>query len=271
MVLPVTGPQQTQWEVVFRIALILCLASTAACGMAEANAGVRVVEPLGTIAAPQTTVVESDPASEFGTQRSASERFRELLPTVDIVAGPDRPPRPRTVAVVGDSLTLSAQDEIESALRAAGLRVIAVEGVESRRMTRGSAEVPPATDSVESILERADPDVWVLALGTNDVGAQSGDDAFRAEMGDLLDLLPVDAPVIWVDLWIRDRDDDVVVANRSIRAVLRDRQGVTAVVDWHTEAATPGIIVGDGVHLTDQGQLRFADAMVHAIDTAFAP
>lgn len=254
----------------FRIVLILCLASTAACGMAEANAGVRVVEPLGTIAAP-TTVPESDLAAEFGSQRAASERFRESLPTVDVVAGPDRLPRPRTVAVVGDSLTLSAQDEIESALQVAGLRVIAVEGVESRRMTRGSAEVPPAVDSVESILERADPEVWVFALGTNDVGAQSGVDAFRAEMGELLDLLPIDAPVIWVDLWIRDRDADIVVANRSIRAVLGGRRGVTAVVDWYTEAAAPGVIVGDGVHLTDEGQRRFADAMVHAIDTAFAP
>ena len=264
------GPEQTQWGIVFRIALILCLVPLAACGVAEANAGVRVVEPFDTVAAPPTTVVESDPVSEFGSQRSASERFQESLPQIDIVAGPDHPPRPLTVAVVGDSLTLSAQDEITAALDQAGLRVIVVDGVESRRMTRGSTDVPPGSESVEQILERADPDVWVLALGTNDVGGQSGDDAFRAEMGDLLDLLPPDAPVIWVDLWIRDRDADIVVANRSIRAVLGGRQGVAAVVDWYTEAAAPGMIVSDGVHLTDQGQLRFADAMVHAIETAFA-
>ena len=264
------GLDQTQWGVVFRIALILCLVPISACGMAEANAGVRVVEAFGTVAAPPTTVVESDPAGEFASQRSASERFREALPQIDIVAGPARPPRPLTVAVVGDSLTLSAQDEITAALDQAGLRVIVVDGVESRRMTRGSTDVPPASDSVEQILEWADPDIWVLALGTNDVGAQSGDDSFRAEMVDLLGLLPVDAPVIWVDLWIRDREADVVAANRSIRAVLGDRQGVAAVVDWHTEAAAPGMIAGDGVHLTPSGQLRFADAMVHAIDTAFA-
>ncbi len=263
--------QQTQWVAVSRIAVILCLVLAAGCGIAEADAGVSVVQPLETIAAPRSTV-EADPASEFGSQRSAAERFQDSLPQIDIVAGPDdsdRPPRPRTVAVVGDSLTLSAEDEITDALKDAGLRVLAVDGFESRLMVRGSAEVPPGSDSVEEILARANPDVWVFALGTNDVGAQRGDDTFRAEMGELLDLLPPDAPVIWVDLWIRDRDDDIVVANRSIRTVLKGRDAVAAVVDWHTEAAVPGIIVGDGIHLTDEGQQRFAQAMAHAINTAF--
>ena len=262
----VRQPDQPQWGVVSRIALIACALLTAGCGMPEANAGVAVVGTLGTLPSPESTIAITSPA--LGVD-SASDRFQDGLPTIDVVAGPNRPPRPRTVAVVGDSLTLSAQDEITAALEDDGLTVIVVDGVESRRMTRAAAGVPPGFDSVVEILEQSDPDLWVFALGTNDVGAQSGIDTFKAEMGELLELLPPAAPVIWVDLWIRDRDDDIVIANRSIRTVLGDRQGVAAVVDWHEHAANPGLIVGDGVHLTDEGQVQFAAAIAHAIDTAF--
>ena len=173
------------------------------------------------------------------------------------------------MAVVGDSLTLSAVEEIETALAAAGLRVVAVDGAESRRMARTAGGVSSGVDAVELIQAGADPDLWVIALGTNDVGAQSGDEVFREDVDRLLGLLPADVPIIWVDLWIRDMGDQVERANDSIRSQLAGRRGVAAVVDWHAHGEDPGIITGDGVHLTNEGQQLFADSMVNAIASTF--
>ena len=199
----------------------------------------------------------------------ASGRFSEILAPVDIVSGPSLPQRPESVAVIGDSLTLSAQEEIAAALALTGIEVVAVDGFENRRMTRGSSAVPPGTTAIEAVLESAAPELWVIALGTNDVGAQTGTEAFRQDMDGLLGLLPADASVIWVDLWIRDRLDWIVEANEAIRLELGLRRGVGAVVDWHAQAAHPGIITGDGVHLTADGKQLFADSIVNAIDSTF--
>jgi lysophospholipase L1-like esterase len=192
------------------------------------------------------------------------------LAPVDIVSGPSLPALPVSVAVIGDSLTLSAKEEISEALASTGIELVAVDGVENRRMTSGSSEVPPATTAIKAVLEEAEPELWVIAMGTNDVGAQTGTEVFREDMDELLDLLPADASVIWVDLWIRDHDDRIVEANEAIRLELGRRRGVGAVVDWHTQADNPGIITRDGVHLTTDGQQLFADSIVNAIATTFA-
>jgi lysophospholipase L1-like esterase len=256
---------------VSRLLLISCLLVVAGCGVGEVAAGVEVVESRSDVVAPAdaTPVDGSGRAASDPADLSTLDRISEMFPPVDIVAGSRLAPRPRTVAVVGDSLTLSAVEEIETALVAAGLRVLAVDGAESRRMARSSGEVSSGADAVELIQAGADPELWVIALGTNDVGAQSGDEVFREDVDRLLDLLPPDVPIIWVDLWIRDMGDQVARANGSIRSRLAGRQGVAAVVDWHAHGEDPGIITRDGVHLTNEGQQLFADSMANAIATTF--
>ncbi len=253
-----------------RLALISCML-LAGCGAGSVTAGVEVVESR-TVAVerpgPDAAVVD-DPSS-VGDGSSLDDRSFEVLTGIDIVAGSTQASRPRSVAMVGDSLTLSARDEIASALGRTGIDVVAVDGVESRRMVRGSKQVPSGASAIEQILETSDPDLWVIALGTNDVGAQSGTDVFRDDMDQLLGLLPANASVIWVDLWIRDRDDQIVRANEAIRSELARGRRVGAVVDWHTRADAPGVITRDGIHLTDEGQLLFAESIVVAIDSTFA-
>lgn len=174
---------------------------------------------------------------------------------------------PATVAVVGDSLTLSAHDEIATELGALGLDVLVVDGVESRRMTAGSTSLPSGLDAIETIrAEYVDePDLWVIALGTNDVGAQVGDERFRDDLAAVLAAVGPDAPVVWVDLWIRDHRDDVVAANGMIRDVIADRSPPSGVVGWFAHGADDGTITGDGVHLTDRGRAAFATAIANQV------
>ena len=271
---PVSAIDGTEWVAVSRLLLISCLLLAAGCGVADVAAGVEVVESQIIPAEPPVEGLGDDEAVVADQGRPlggvpASGRFSEILAPVDIVSGPSLPRRPESVAVIGDSLTLSAQEEIAAALALTGIEVVAVDGFENRRMTRGSGAVPPGTTAIEAVLESAAPELWVIALGTNDVGAQTGTEAFRQDMDGLLDLLPADASVIWVDLWIRDRLDGIVEANEAIRLELGLRRGVGAVVDWHTQAAHPGIITSDGVHLTADGKQLFADSIVNAIDSTF--
>ena len=272
---PVSAIDGTEWLAVPRLLLISCLLLAAGCGAADVAAGVEVVESQSIPAEPRVDGLGDDEAVAVAEQDQplggvpAGGRFSEILAPVDIVSGPSLPRRPESVAVIGDSLTLSAQEEIAAALALTGIEVVAVDGFENRRMTRGSSAVPPGTTAIEAVLESAAPELWVIALGTNDVGAQTGTEAFRQDMDGLLGLLPADASVIWVDLWIRDRLDWIVEANEAIRLELGTRRGVGAVVDWHTQAVHPGIITSDGVHLTADGQQLFADSIVNAIDSTF--
>ena len=182
------------------------------------------------------------------------------------------PSFPSTVAVVGDSLTLSARDEITAELTDLGLEVLIVDGVESRRMTAGSSSLPSGLDAIEAIRDEFaddEPDLWVIALGTNDVGAQVDDERFDDDVRATLAAIGQDAPVVWVDLWIRDRRDDVVAANGAIRGAVGERSAPSGVVGWFAHGAGDGVITGDGVHLTDRGQEVFATAIANQVATTY--
>ncbi len=181
------------------------------------------------------------------------------------------PPFPATVVVVGDSLTLSARDEITAALDGLGLEVLVVDGVESRRMTVGNSSRPSGLEAIRSIQEElaVEPDLWVIALGTNDVGAQVDEQRFRDDLQATLDGVGPDAPLVWVDLWIRDRREAVVTANGVIRDEVDGRASPAAVVGWFAHGADDGVITGDGVHLTDRGQDAFATAIANQVRSLY--
>jgi lysophospholipase L1-like esterase len=244
--------------------------------------GVEAVASRGFDVAPAETTVDGA-ATERGavTDTGSVAEFEVAPDALDDPGGPDEPEvpvetlvepvieRPRTVAVVGDSLTRSAEEEILAALTASGLRVLTVDGLESRRMANGSGARPAGTDAIDNIQQVVEPDLWVIALGTNDVAATGTADEFRNEMREVLALIPDDVPVVWVDLWIRDRTTAIVAANQSIRDELRRWRGGSAVVDWYSHGDDDGIIVSDGVHLTATGQQLFADSIVETIDELF--
>ena len=185
---------------------------------------------------------------------------------IDIV-----PPFPATVVVVGDSLTLSARDEITAALDGLGLEVLVVDGVESRRMTVGNSSRPSGLEAIRSIHEEltVEPDLWVIALGTNDVGAQVDEQRFRDDLQATLDGVGPDAPLVWVNLWIRDRRDAVVTANGVIRDEIDGRASPAAVVGWFAHGADDALTTGDGVHLTDRGRDAFATAIANRVRTLY--
>jgi lysophospholipase L1-like esterase len=229
--------------------------AAAGCGPNGSGPEVRAVgaeDGVGSGEAPTTTGDGGGAAAPLGNARPS--------PTSTTVS-PDEPPpvtvaEPVSVAVVGDSLTLAASDEVRVALTSIGTTVLAIDAVESRRMAHGDR--PPGVDAIDEILDAGhEPDLWIVALGTNDVGAQVSDEQFTEDVAEVLRHIPPGAQIVWVDVFVRDRADDAVEANRLLRDVLAIRSGV-GVVDWYANGDDPGIITDDGIHLTELGRSRFA-------------
>lgn len=227
-------------------------------GGEPAPAGDRAVEPAEAGgAADGVDAPAALPSGEAGGDGAAATASGDALAV------------PRTIAVVGDSLTVSAEEEIVDELTRRGFVVVAVEARESRRMASGSADLPSGVEAIEHVLGDVEPDLWVVALGTNDVGAQADATTFVADLRRALAAIPADAPVVWVDVWIRDRQEAAVAANSLIRDELARRVTATAIVDWYSHGTDDGIITGDGVHLTDAGQWLFARSIADRIDAMY--
>lgn len=183
----------------------------------------------------------------------------------------DRPPAigaldlPAMVAVIGDSLTVAATEEITADLTRAGVEMVVVDAQQNRRMATGDTGLRSGVRAIEDVLAEHEPDLWVVALGTNDVGAGAGPERFVDDLRTTIATIPATAPLVWVDVWIRDREDDVAEANALLRRELGRRPAATEVVDWFSSGTVDGIIVGDGVHLTTQGEERFAGAITDAV------
>lgn len=243
-----------------RTALVAALAAIAlglaACGGDEPAA--EAVEAATTTPAVATTVA---PAPAATTTLAPVELAND---GVNVVTVPPFTVRESlSVAVVGDSLTVAATELIDVALNAIGMEVVTIDGIEGRRITGGA--VVPGVDAIETIIAGgADPDVWVIALGTNDIGAKVVGDAAATAANEVLALLPPDAPVVWVNAWIRDQAGDAALFNNVVSEVLAAR-GNTTIVDWYDNAKDDGLISADGVHLTDLGEARFASQMAAGI------
>ncbi len=236
---------------------LVAAAVMSGCGAGDVDAGVEVVD-LPAALTPGGASRAKDDAEDPAATTDPAE--------IDAVI----PSRPRTVAVVGDSLTVSAEDEIRAAFADAGIEVIGFDGRESRRTVRATTDLPSGVDAVTALQAFVEPDLWVIALGTNDVGGQESPEEFRSDVDELLALLPEEVPAIWLDVWVKSRVEACIEANGVLREAAADRPGLS-VVDWFQYGDDPGMILGDGVHLTDDGQQKFAAVMIAEIDARFGP
>ncbi|CAN5615947.1 hypothetical protein BH23ACT3_BH23ACT3_06320 [soil metagenome] len=192
--------------------------------------------------------------------------------TGDIQPGDIVGSRPATVAVVGDSITVASAELLDEELSALGLEVVAIDAQVGRRMTVGELDrLYTGSDIAALVANQSSPELWVFALGTNDVGQYDDVDQVVEQIEALLGRIPSDDPVVWVDTWVRDRPEQTDRVNTAIRTVIERRPG-SSVVAWSEHAADPGVISGDGVHLTTEvGVRRFADVVITGVESLIGP
>lgn len=168
------------------------------------------------------------------------------------------------VAVIGDSLTVSAHDQIVDAFANADANVVGFDALDGRRMVNGTANRPGGLAALQAAVADSSitPDVWVIALGTNDVAAQISPEQLATDIAALLG--EVDAPVVWIDVFVGAFTERSADFARQIRGIAAQRSDVV-VGDWYHEALDPDMLVDDQVHLTDAGKDRFAAVMVDTV------
>ncbi|MET0579173.1 MAG: GDSL-type esterase/lipase family protein [Ilumatobacteraceae bacterium] len=173
------------------------------------------------------------------------------------------PAQIHTVAMVGDSITVGSREALEAGFASLDLDDAEINAESGRRMISGT-RISSGREAIEEITAAGPPpDLWVVALGTNDVGNYRPEE-YAAVIAELLAGIPADAPVVWVDTYLDDYQDRADQFNEALRTVLATR-GHASVVDWASVAAEDGVLT-DGVHPSGFGVEEFSRRVVTAVD-----
>jgi hypothetical protein len=184
----------------------------------------------------------------------------------------------RHVLLIGDSLTQNAMGSINIELNqvqngtGAGRYIVSYDaiGAIGTRVVWGRSD-PREYWAVHlrDVVEHVDPEVYVIALGTNDCGA--GDFAeFGATVDFFLSRLPADKPVFWLTLTGKKPADLACVT--EINGALNDaasRWPNLTVYDLRSRFTDPTWFSTDLVHYTNAGNDAYAKFLHQMLDEAF--
>jgi len=191
-----------------------------------------IAEPL--VVTPQTGSQTGLATSIFNVSTSRSIAFETLLAT-------------RTVYLVGDSLALSASDELKA--------------IFGDRLTV-DAETNLGLYSAEHRIDRAaaDPDIVIIALGTNDFNAP---EAFNESARVSLETLEAASCVVWVDT--QEFEPGLGEINSGLLDLADEFD--LYVAGWSAWAGSSELHTADGYHLSSAGQQLFADLIAATVET----
>jgi lysophospholipase L1-like esterase len=160
----------------------------------------------------------------------------------------------REVVVIGDSITVGSAPLILAAADADDVDVTVLAEV-GRRITVGS-QPSSGSDVVREVFDEDDPDLLVVALGTNDIGKYTTIDEYAAQIQEFLALVPAETPVAWINTYLSRTPDDSSAFNAALLDTLRARGNAT-IGRWSSIAQRDGML-RDGIHPTDEGAQEFA-------------
>ena len=168
----------------------------------------------------------------------------------------------REVVVIGDSITVASAPRILEGASEIDADVTVLAEI-NRRITVGS-DPAAGTDVIAEVLSEGDPDVVVVALGTNDIGKYDSIEEYAAEIDELVDQLPDDLPLVWINTYLSRIPDDSAAFNAALIETLSERGNAT-IGRWSSIAQQGGML-RDGVHPSEDGEQRFADLVVGEIE-----
>ena len=202
---------------------------------------------------------DDDDAAD-GTVVQVSGTMPDGRPAIDL--SPIEQTAGRDVVMLGDSITVASTPGLEAAAGDLGVQ-LAIFAEVGRRITVGSS--PEAgIDLVDDVLDAGQPDLFVIALGTNDIGKYATQEEYEAVINELLAAIPGDAPIAWVNTYLRDDPEDSALFNAALIAALGDRGNAT-IAEW-SDIATEDGMLSDGIHPSDEGTLEFTDLVTDEIE-----
>ncbi len=175
-----------------------------------------------------------------------------------------------TVVMIGDSITVASAPALQAIYEQLGFDEIIIESKQGKRTSLTFGSNPSGVDIASFIVNSPDRDddhsneLWVVALGTNDIN-QYGDAAERAAaINEMLQTVPEESPLIWVDTYFKDQPEGADAMNDAISNRVLDR-GNSAIARWSSVAADDGNLRDDGVHPREQGSAVFAGLIAATI------
>jgi lysophospholipase L1-like esterase len=172
-------------------------------------------------------------------------------------------------AMVGDSITKASSKPLTAVLGDLGYTEVTIEAEVSRRIDVGDGKSEPLSGvkTMSSMMAHGiNPDVWAIAMGTNDVGKYPDAAAYAKLIDEMMSLPDSKVPMVWVDVY----NPNQLAGTKTFNAVLRDRakaRGKVTVLAWFDLAsnAKNKLLRSDHLHPNDAGALVFADLVAKAL------
>ncbi|HSP29789.1 MAG TPA: SGNH/GDSL hydrolase family protein, partial [Ilumatobacteraceae bacterium] len=160
-----------------------------------------------------------------------------------------------SVVMIGDSITKGSMPFLDERFALLGLDHT-IEAQNGKRMAVSVNDNPSGAAVAAFLAENGDGDhadeVWVVALGTNDISQYASPDEIAAAVNEVLDQVPEDAALVWVDTFIADRTEQTEAVNSIIRQRV-ERRGDSVIAPWTAFVEGDGVLTSDGVHPTIGG------------------
>ncbi|MEO7398183.1 MAG: GDSL-type esterase/lipase family protein [Ilumatobacteraceae bacterium] len=178
---------------------------------------------------------------------------------------------PESVVMVGDSISALSEPALDLVLGAMGFQTVTINAEPSRRIEVGRRNPTNGLDVVTFVAGASPPDMWVIALGTNDAGLYATDEEYQGLIDGILAAIGNDVPLVWVNAYRNDHLDGCRQFNELLEETL-DERGNATIADWYQLCVdnSSAILTGDGVHPNNDGILVFADTVRAAIATQLA-
>ena len=220
---------------------------------------------LGTLAAAVTGCASSAPPASGPTSVSAVGGTQPLA--VDALPSTIAKPPLTSVAIIGDSITAECELAIRASLTTLGFTDITIDAEASRRIEEGRKPINGVDTLTTMLAAGVDPQVWVVALGTNNIDPPYTIEAFTPTIDKLLNKLPVEQPLAWIDVYFKPRQEGAAVFNQAVADLLAAR-GNAVVGSWAALATAPGAdLTRDGVHPKETSRPIFASVIADALTT----
>jgi lysophospholipase L1-like esterase len=173
-----------------------------------------------------------------------------------------------SIVMIGDSITVASTPELERQLDELGFDDVTIVAQQGKRIEESFGDNTGGALVADYLADEFaggdDERLWIVALGTNDIGQYSDPSEVSAAVASVVDEVPDDAPLIWVDTYIEDRPDDTAAVNAAIAQAVT-RRGNAAVGPWSAYASIDGVLSDDGVHPNDEGEIAFASVVTSTV------